>query len=349
MLIDRRNALRQAAGVLACSVLPATRSEAAGKFSGRTLVFASWGGVYQNAQRQAFCVPFTRKTGAKIVQDGPVSAARLRVMLDSGSIDWDVVVGNPAILFSLGNRLEKVDTSIVDLSQVPPRFRWEHGVSCDAGAMVLAYSMDAFHNRKAPGEWQDLFDLKRYPGKRMLPGDPRFTLETALLADGVPPHQLYPLDIGRALRKLDSIKDKTIFYQSYSQAQQLIVDGVVTCGMMFSSRAFACVKDGARVGVSWRGNLRDFTPIVVPAGGRNQDMAWSLVNESLNPVNQAYLANDQSISPTNFAALKLIRPEIMPWIPTSPKNLAIGVDVDGQYWGTNYRAINKRWQLWKLV
>ena len=53
--------------------------------------------------------------------------------------------------------------------------------------------------------WADFYDLKTFPGKRTLfKARPQYILESALLADGVDPERLYPLDIDRAFKKLDT-------------------------------------------------------------------------------------------------------------------------------------------------
>ena len=62
---------------------------------------------------------------------------------------------------------------------------------------------------RARSRWADLFDTAKIPGKRTFykwsaPG----VLEIALLADGVAPDKLYPLDLDRAFKKLDTIKKR---------------------------------------------------------------------------------------------------------------------------------------------
>ncbi len=52
-------------------------------------------------------------------------------------------------------------------------------------------------------------------------------MEIALLADGVAPDKLYPIDADRAFKKLDTIKKQSIFWTTNSQSQQLLVDGEV--------------------------------------------------------------------------------------------------------------------------
>ncbi len=43
-------------------------------------------------------------------------------------------------------------------------------------------------------------------------------MEIALMADGVPPDKLYPIDADRAFKKLDTIKKNTIFWETNSQS-----------------------------------------------------------------------------------------------------------------------------------
>ena len=50
----------------------AARADTSPSLKGSKVVFASWGGMYQNAQKAAFCEPFAKATGAVVIQDGPV-------------------------------------------------------------------------------------------------------------------------------------------------------------------------------------------------------------------------------------------------------------------------------------
>src|SRR6267378_6424930 len=85
----RRAILASAAGSAA---LPfATRAQGGSDLKGTTVVFASWGGAYQEAEKVSYCEPFEKATGAKVVQDGPMNPAKFRAMASSGTPDWDVV------------------------------------------------------------------------------------------------------------------------------------------------------------------------------------------------------------------------------------------------------------------
>jgi spermidine/putrescine-binding protein len=64
------------------------------------------------------------------------------------------------------------------------------GVASVAWSTAIAYDRQAF-SKAQPAQIADLLDLKRFPGKRALPDSARYTLELALLADGVDPADVY--------------------------------------------------------------------------------------------------------------------------------------------------------------
>ena len=52
------------------------------------------------------------------------------------------------------------------------------------------------------------------------------------MADGVAGDALYPLDMDRALAKIKSIKDDSLYWGSGSEAHSMCVNGEVTMGMI---------------------------------------------------------------------------------------------------------------------
>ena len=62
------------------------------------LDFASWGGAYQNAIREAWLKPFAKETGIKVQEDTDPQVAKIRAMIDTRSVAWDVVTENSARL-----------------------------------------------------------------------------------------------------------------------------------------------------------------------------------------------------------------------------------------------------------
>src|SRR5262245_42616698 len=56
------------------------------------LTVVSWGGAYQESQREAFMKPFQKDTGTKITEEeynGEI--AKIRAMVESKSVTWDVI------------------------------------------------------------------------------------------------------------------------------------------------------------------------------------------------------------------------------------------------------------------
>src|SRR3546814_20081773 len=77
---------------------------------------------------------------------------------------------------------------------------------------VIGYDGDRI---KGPGpqSWADFWDMKRFPGKRGMRRTPNYSLEFALMADGVPADRVYPMlrtpaGVDRAIRKLDEIRSE---------------------------------------------------------------------------------------------------------------------------------------------
>ena len=84
------------------------------------------------------------------------------------------------------------------------------GVASVAWSTAIAFDRQAF-GKAQPTKIADLLDIQHFPGKRALPDGPRYTLELALLADGVQPDDVYrelgtPAGVDRAFAALDKIK-----------------------------------------------------------------------------------------------------------------------------------------------
>jgi len=134
-------------------------------------------------------------------------------MVESGNVTWDVVdvEYDFALAAAKAGLLEPIDFAVVDKAQIDPRFVTDNAVGSFYYSFVLGYNKDVL--KEEPKTWADLFDTTKFPGKRTFykwsaPG----VLEIALLADGVAPDKLYPLDLDRAFKKLDTIKGDIVWW-----------------------------------------------------------------------------------------------------------------------------------------
>jgi putative spermidine/putrescine transport system substrate-binding protein len=339
------------AGAAAAAALPlGARAQGGMDLKGATVVFASWGGAYQDAEKVSYCEPFAKATGATVVQDGPMNVAKFRAMASSGTPDWDVVdiTGGFLEVAAKDGLLEKIDPKLVTLSRIEPRFVHEYGVGCIVWSYNLGYSTTAFPNG-APQSWADLFDLKKFPGKRTVLDQPVASLEVALLADGVAPDKLYPLDVDRAFKKLDQIKGQTVFWTTNSQSQQLFVDREVVAGIILNGRVYDAAQKGAKIALSWEQNIQAVDYLVVPKGSKNRAAAMRLIDTMTVAENQAKVANLIAYSPTNIEAYKTIDPKLEPWLCTTPENTKKGFIMSQLYWRDHLKDLTERWTAWKLA
>ena len=338
MVLKKRASAVLAAGILAIA--------ATGAIAAENLSFVSWGGSTQDAQKQAWAEPFSKATGINVVQDGPTDYGKLKAMVESGNVQWDIVdvEADFALRAASEGLLEPLDFSVIQRDKIDPRFVSDHGVGSFYFSFVLGYNQGKLGG-KAPQDWTALFDTTNYPGKRALykwpsPG----VLELALLADGVPADQLYPLDLDRAFKKLDTIKKDIVWWGGGAQSQQLLASGEASLGQFWNGRIYALQQDGAPVGVSWKQNLVMADFLVIPKGAKNKDAAMKFLANASSAKGQADFANLTAYAPVNVDSVGQLKGELAPNLPTAYAKDQITLDY--AYWAKNGPAIAARWNEW---
>jgi len=229
------------------------------------LVFTSYGGSFQSAQDKAWLKPYSRETGTEIHQDSPTDYAKLQDMLENNKVIWDIVdVGDDFGLASTADLLEPLDYSIIDKGPILEGYASKYRIACMLYANVLAYNTERVEG--TPSSWADFFNTRKFPGRRGLHKVPSETLEVALLADGVLLGDLYPLDVNRALGKLDTIKDQILWWEDAARSQQQIASGEVALISAWNGRVQTEINTGAPVKTQWNQNLQTADYLVVPKG-----------------------------------------------------------------------------------
>ena len=156
---------------------PATLEEieaALETYRGSSLNITSWGGSWQGYVRQAYWAPFTEKFGIQIVEDSPISSAKIRSMAETGNVTWDVVDFGTRTVYSLGEvgALEEMTPAIhggyMDGLPEVTKTPWSAGGGV-FWSMGIAYSLDSYPNHVgAPKNFADVWDAERFPGRRSL-------------------------------------------------------------------------------------------------------------------------------------------------------------------------------------
>lgn len=348
MAVHKKRALA-AIGVLTVAVLASTACASGGGDAGsgdsKTVTVTSYGGPYQEAQSKAFFQPFAEATGIEVVEDSPTDYAQLRSMVETERPTWDLVlVANDFGTEADADYLEPIDYDVVDGDALIPGAAQKYRVAADIEATVIAYRSDKISG--VPTSWADLFDTEKYPGKRMfnklVSGG---VLEAALLADGVAPGELYPLDLDRALAKLDTIKDDIVWWETSAQSQQLLASGEATMGLAWVGRAVDAGKE-APVGINWDSWLQVDAYWVIPKGAPNASNAQDLLGSLLQEEPQIKFTELSDYGPANAAAAS--NAAVMENVNRPTNHLDTQVKIDDDWWGANQEATDKKFQEWLL-
>jgi putative spermidine/putrescine transport system substrate-binding protein len=143
----------------------------------------------------------------------------LRAKMQGGANNWDVVqVESEELLIGADEGLfEPMDwAAIGGRDAYIPEAVNDHGVGAILYSFIMAY--DRARMAQGPASWADFLDTARFPGRRGLRKGPKTTLEIALMADGVPPGQVYQLlgtaaGVDRAFRRLDSVEADLAWFE----------------------------------------------------------------------------------------------------------------------------------------
>jgi len=305
------------------------------------VVIASYGGSFQDAQDKAFFQPFAKATGAKVIATTGSGYAKAKAMEQSGNITWDVVSAESTSYVNevKDGLLQPIDYSVVKADGIPAEFRDKYGVAYIKFGMNLAWSKDKFPNGITPA---DFFDPK-VKARRVVPADPNYTLEFALLADGVKPADLYPLDVDRALKVIGRVKDQIVAYKNAADTQALIQQGEVDAAFVPNGRVNNAVKAGANWAYGWDASVSDIERWAVMKGAPHAAEAMKFINFASQPEQQAELTRVIPYGPTNVDALKLLDPALAKDLPSNPDNAKLGAVLDAQWWNDNLDSVKERW------
>ena len=317
------------------------------KQDGVTLSFVSFGGVYQEAQKKAWLDPYTALTGVQFVTDENSSNATIKSQVEAGQVTWDVVdVGNDFGLDANKDLLEPLDFSLIPRDELNEKLGiTDYRIPDITYGVALAYNTDKTAG-KIPEGWADYFDTTKIPGKRGAWDYPASGMfEFALMADGVKPTELYPLDLDRASKKLSSIKDDIVFWTSGAESQEQIGSGEVAMTMIWNGRGWSAKNiDKKPVEIQWNQQIVTADYLVVPKGSPNKDAAMKFIAYTACAANNAGPSQYIPYGPTN----KNSTPN-----PAMVNDLSVtNADENSAYFDDAYlvdhaKEIDAAWSAWK--
>jgi len=332
------------------------------------LTIASWGGAYAQSQKIAYFQPFQKETGIAIASmyHGGRSA-----LLGKGRSyrfqNWDVVDLSADALLSAcrDGLLETISSAGLTAARdgtsakddFLPGALTDCGVASVAWSSVVVYDKRAFKGNQ-PKTPADFFDLKRFPGKRALRRGAKYTLELALLGDGVAPENVYAelateQGVNRAFDVLERIKDDIIWWDGNGDHLKLLADGKAVMATAFNARAFgSLMAENRSLAILWHGQLYTMNSWAIPKTSRNKTAARRFIEFSTKPDRLAHQAKWFPYGPVRKSALAMVGDHaeidvtMAGFLPTSNANLSHALQVDAGWWLSHGDALEAKFKTW---
>lgn len=341
----RRRFMGAAAAMTGAALLPLSfQARAAG-----AIVVTCWGGAYEKGVREIFAEPFTKETGIAVSLVNNADLTKMKVQVDSKNVQWDVFdsVGPQITAGSKQGLWEDIDASIVDRSDlVSPGGKDYVGTYLFGGG--IAYDPKRVSEGKRPQNFKDFWDVKAYPGRRGLRTRISEALEMALVADGVPPAKLYPLDIERGFKALDRMKPHVKkWIETTPETITLLTSNEIDFSYTYLSRVVPAQKAGSSVAMAMGQTINSLEYLAVPKFSKNREAAMRYIAFCLRPDRQAAFANALYFAPNSRKATPLVSAEAKQYLPDAlnPNNVIL----NDAWWADNFDALQKRFTEWMLI
>ena len=328
------------------------------------LTVTTWPGAYGHAQRAALIEPY-RDVGRVNMHanDWEGDLAELSRAVTGHSYKGDVID------FELPKAIEACRNGLLekfDLGSLPPGIDGAPAThdfvtgavgDCWVGSVVYSQAILFAKNKFTggqPGTLADFFDQAKFPGPRALKQGAKLNLEMALLADGVPPQDIYKTletddGVARAFKKLDTLKP-LVWWRAAGEPANLIQSGRVVFSTVQNLDIFDARAD--EPGVIWDRQLYELDVFGVPKDDPKKDMAMEFIRYATSSAPLARMADRISYGPARRSALPLVgkNPELnvamRPFLPTAPANFATAFAVDDGWWLTHGGQLEARFQSW---
>ncbi len=330
----------------------------AGLAQARDFTIASWGGGYQDAQREAFFTPFAEKMGIKVLEDTYLGGwAQFKAMQETANLPWDVVQ------VETSERIRGCEEGLfteLDWSKIGPKEQFVAPAVSDCGLGVVAVSQLVAYNAATIGDAKptaiaDFFDLAKWPAKRGLRSDPKGTLEFALMADGVAPADVYkvmgtPEGLDHAFAKLDSIKAQIQWWEAGAQAPEWLVAGDVTMAVAYNGRVSNANKEGHKLEMLWDNNVLYFDSWAIFKDSPHRELAYEFLKVYAEPQREVKFTESYPYGPPNKEATKFLSAQVAAKLPVG-QNIATALFTGSaesvDYWLDNLDEITERWTAWR--
>lgn len=317
-----------------------------------TLTFAAYGGAGQQAMIDQYQKPYTAAhPDVTFVNTSPPDLAQVKAQVMSKAVKWDVVAISPAAATQgCGTLFEELDFPGLDTTNLVPQTVGKCYLGNWINATPIAYRTEAFPDSKtAPKTVADFFDIRRFSGQRgITPSLQNGILEYPLLADGVTPKDMYPLDIDRSLKKLATIRKQVTFAPNFGALQQAVGAKQVDMFLLPDSRLVPLMNDGNDLTIVWDKTVTTLNGFAVPKGSANKEAAQQFIQTLVSPEAVARISTAVGTAPVNKAAKPNLPPNALKVQVYGPVNTGVTVYQDIGWYAQNFDLATAKVNKWLI-
>lgn len=323
---------------------------AAPNLKGQKIYVYTYGGAFLEALNKVWFNPFEKATGAMIIRDGS-AAAKLPAAMEAGEFIGDIYIGGDR-----GGLLNYVSKGWAVRDDRLRQLAAKHGMPKHLQSPdILCHWMYSYiiaasdPSAPIPQSWAEFWDVKGFPGPRgLIRAGPVWQVEAALMADGVPPSELYPLDIERAFSKLNELRKSTKILTAATGAEQInyLATKETAYSIVYSNRVIQALNEGMNLGYTYSQGLYTANGSMILKNARNVDGAVALLEFFMRPDRLASFAEITGLAPSTPEGANSVAKEKRKWMPSYPANLAKQVPGNDEYWQEHRQEIFDRWVKW---
>lgn len=316
--------------------------------SGQQVVWADNGGTVHETYVRAYLEPFSALTGAEVISDSPFDYARIRAQVEAETITQDIITGAPYVIeANCGTLFEEVPETHFYDGDIEPRYLTSRCAIPQSVPIFLVHYNTAMYD-EAPTSCADFFDLERFPGRRGLWSSVIGNgLEIALLGDGVAIEDVYPMDVERALAKLDTIKNNITFFQNLAVGSEGMMNDNFGMVVTANTRGYDAAVAGATYEPLWDCGVEQISTLGIVKGTPNIEAALALVGYATTPEAQSARMAITAHSPVTTTYELPDDPLLVSFLGVSHPDASLLV-MDNAWWADNFDTVEQQFQQWQV-
>ncbi|MDG3088148.1 extracellular solute-binding protein [Vibrio hannami] len=261
----------------------------------KELYFYNWSEYIPNSVLE----DFTKETGIKVIYSTYESNETMYAKLKTQGKGYDLVVPSTYFVSKMRkeNMLQKIDKKKLEhFKDLDPNYLNksfdpgnDYSIPYIWGATGIGVNADMLDTSNIKN-WSDLWDQK-WEGQLMMMDDSREFFHIALVKLGYSTNTTNPEEIKAAYEELKSIMPNVLVFNSDFPANPYLA-GETSLGMLWNGSAYMARQEGANIEIVWpeKGTIFWMDSLSIPAGAKNVDAAYKMIDFLLRPENAAKIA-----------------------------------------------------------